>query len=67
MKKIMPWMVAMMALAIGPAAYAAEGDIVHLNLLRIFETYQQSDPASVRLKEEVERKKKEFEIKRPEN
>jgi Skp family chaperone for outer membrane proteins len=66
MKKMMPWMVAILVLAIGPAAYAADQKIAHINLMQVLQTYQQGDPAAIRLREEIERKQKEFDIKRAE-
>ena len=64
MKKITPWMAAMMVLAIGLAAHAAEEKIAHLDLMHILNAYQQGDPAVAQFREEVERRQKEFEIKR---
>ena len=66
MKKTMHWIAAMTAILIASTAHAAEGEIVHVNLIRVLETFQQSDAASIRLKEEVGRKKKEFDIKKAE-
>ena len=64
MKKIMPWMAATMALAIGSVAHGEEGKVVHLDRLRILEAYQKGDPETVQLREEIERKQREFEKER---
>jgi Skp family chaperone for outer membrane proteins len=57
-------MASLMVLAIGPTAFADETKIGHVDLMRVLEAYRQSDPASIRLQEEVARKKKEFDLKK---
>jgi outer membrane protein len=53
-----------MALTIAPTALAADAKIAHVDLIQILQTYQESDPAYIRLREEIVRKKQEFDIKR---
>jgi outer membrane protein len=61
MKKIMPWMAATMALAIGSVAHGEEGKVVHLDRLRILEAYQKGDPETAQFREEIEQRQREFE------